>query len=83
MYSVPHTIRMVISRRIRLAENLARMEDRRGAYMVLVCRPKRWRPLGRSKRRWEDNIKLDSKEVDCKSWPGLIWLRIGTGYRKL
>ena len=68
---------------MRLAGNLARMEDRRGAYMVLVGRPKRRRPLGRSKRRWEDNIKMDIKDVDWKSWPGLIWIRIGTGYRKL
>jgi hypothetical protein len=35
------------------------MEDRRGAYKVLVERPKGKRPLGRSKRRWEDNIKMD------------------------
>jgi hypothetical protein len=38
------------------------MEDRRGAYRVLVGRPK-GRPLGRPKRRWEDNIKINLREV--------------------
>jgi hypothetical protein len=37
------------------------------------------RPLGRHRRRWEDNIKMDLQEVGCGAWTGLIWLRIGTG----
>ena len=37
-------------------------------------------PLGRSRRRWEDNIKMDLQEVGCgRAWTGLNWLRIGTG----
>ena len=59
------------------------MGDRRDAYMILVGRLKRRRPLGRSRRRWKDNIKMDLKEVEWESWPGLIWLRIETGYRSL
>jgi hypothetical protein len=35
--------------------------------------------LGRPRRRWEDNIKMDVQEVGCGAWTGLIWLRIGTG----
>ena len=57
------------------------MADRRDAYVILVGRPERIRPLGRSRRRWKDNIKMALKEVEWKSWPGLIWLRIGIGYR--
>jgi hypothetical protein len=36
-------------------------------------------PLGRPKRRWEDNIKMDIQELGCGAWTGLIWFRIGTG----
>ena len=39
------------------------------------------RPLGRHRRRWEDNIKMDLQEVGCGGWTGSIWLRIGTGGR--
>jgi hypothetical protein len=49
----------------------------RGLYKVLVGNPEGKRPLGRPKRRWEDNIKMDLPEVGV--WTGLIWLRIGTG----
>jgi hypothetical protein len=55
------------------------MGEERGAYRVLVGRPERRRPLGRSRRRWEDNIKKDLQEVGWGAWTGLIWLKIGTG----
>jgi len=45
---------------------------------VLVGRPEGKRPLGIPKHRWEDNIKMDLKEVGWETWTGLIWLRIGT-----
>jgi hypothetical protein len=54
------------------------MEERRGAYRVLVGKPERKRALGRPRRRWEDNIKMDIQQVGCGSMGGLIWLRIGT-----
>jgi hypothetical protein len=47
------------------------MGDRRGAYMVLVGRPEGKRPLGRPRCRWEDNIKVDLKEVE---WRGMDWI---------
>jgi hypothetical protein len=59
--------------------NLARMGEGRCAYRVLVGRPEGRRPLGRPRRRWEDNIKVDLQEVGWGAWTGLIWLRIGTG----
>jgi hypothetical protein len=56
------------------------MGEGRDAYRVLVVRPEGRRPLGRPWRRWEDNIKMDLKEVGWGgAWTGLIWLRIGTG----
>ena len=55
------------------------MGERRGVYRVLVGRPDGKRPLGRSRRRWEDNIKMDLQEVGCGGWTGSSWHRIGTG----
>jgi hypothetical protein len=55
------------------------MREGRGAYRVLVGRPEGRRPLGRPRRRWEDNIKMDLQEMGWGAWTGLIWLRIGTG----
>ena len=43
----------------------ARMRERRGVHRVLVGKPERKRPLGRPRRRWEDNIKMDLQEVGC------------------
>jgi hypothetical protein len=44
-----------------------------------VIKPERKRPLGRPRRRWEDNIKADIQEVNVGIWIGLRWLRIETG----
>jgi hypothetical protein len=46
---------------------------------LLVGKPEGRRPLGRPKRRWLDNIRMDLVEVGGVMWTGLIWLRIGTG----
>jgi len=54
------------------------MGERRGAYRVLAGKPERKRPLGRSRRRWEDNIKMDLQEVGWGMRTSLIWLRRGT-----
>jgi hypothetical protein len=55
------------------------MGERRGAYGVLVGKPEERRQLGRSRRRWEDNIKMELREVEWGVQTGLIWLKIGTG----
>ena len=62
---------------MRWAGHVARMRERRGLYRVLVGKPEGKRPLGRPRRRWEYNIKMDFHDVGCGSWTGLIWLRIG------
>jgi len=53
--------------------------ERRGVNRVLVGKPEGKRPLGRPRRRREDNIKMDHQVVGCEAMTGLIWLRIGTG----
>jgi len=55
------------------------MGEGRDLYRVVVGKPEGKRPLGRPRRRWEDNIKMDLQEVGCGVWTGLSWLRIGTG----
>jgi hypothetical protein len=56
-------IRVIKSRRMRWAGHVERMGERKGAYRILVGRPEGRRPLGRSRHRWEDNIKKDLQEV--------------------
>ena len=60
-------------------ENVARMGERRGVHRVLVGKPEGKRLLGRPRRRWEDNIKMDLQEVGGVLGTGWSWLSIGTG----
>jgi hypothetical protein len=60
---------------------VARMGEERGVYRVLVGKPEGKRPLGRPRRRWVDNIKMDLLEVGCRT--GLGWPRIETGGGRL
>jgi hypothetical protein len=53
------------SRRMRWVGYVARIGEKRGAYRILVGRPEGRRPLGRPRRRWEDNIKIDLEELRC------------------
>jgi len=56
LYCSPNIVRVIKSRRMRWAEHVARMGERRVVYRVLVGKPEGKRPLGRARRRWEDNI---------------------------
>ena len=53
--------------------HVARMGEIRGVYSVLLKNPERKRPLGRPRRRWEDNIKMDLRKLD---WGGMDWLEL-------
>jgi hypothetical protein len=56
---------MIKSRRMIWAGHIARMGEGRGVFRVLVGKPEGKRPLGRPRRRWDDNIKMDIQEVVC------------------
>ena len=58
---------------MRWVGHVARMGERRNAYRVVVGKPVRKRPLGRPRRRWEDNIKMDLQEVGCG---GMDWTEL-------
>ena len=79
LYSLPSIVRVVKSRRMRWVGHVGRMGEGRGVHRVLVGKQEGKRPLGRPRRRWEDNIKMDLQEVggSCEDWMG--WLRIGRG----
>ena len=57
-----------------MGEERARMGEERGVYRVLVGKPEGKRPLGRPRRRWGDNIRIDLQEVGCEfmDWIGLV-----------
>jgi hypothetical protein len=63
LYSSPSIILIIKSRRMRWAGHVARMEEKRNVYRLLVGKPERKRPLGRPRRRWIDNIKKDLLEI--------------------
>jgi hypothetical protein len=66
-------VRVIKSRRMRVAGHVARMGEGSGVYRVLVGGPKRKKPLGRPRHRWEDNIKTDLR---AKGIDGAHWIRL-------
>ena len=77
LYSSPNIVRVIQSRRMRWAVHVVRMGEDRGLYRVLVGKPEGKRPLGRPRRRWVDNIRMDLQEVGCgyMDWIGLAQYR--------
>ena len=73
VYSSPNIVRVIKSKRMRWAGHVARMGEERGVYRVLLRKPEGRRPLGRPRRRWVDNIRMDLQEVGCgyMDWIGL------------
>jgi hypothetical protein len=72
LYFLPNIVRVIKSRRLRWAGQVARMGVGRDVYWVLVRKPEGKRPLGRPRRRWED-VRMDLQEVGCgcEDWIGL------------
>jgi hypothetical protein len=72
LYSSLNIVRVIKSERMRWAGYVARMEER-GVYRVLVGKPEGKRPLGKTRRRWDNNIRMDLQEVGCEGvdWIGL------------
>ena len=83
LYSSPNIMRVIKSRRMRWAGHVACMGEEKGSYRVLVGKPEGKRQLGRPRRRWVDNIRMDLQEVGCEhvDWIGLAQDR--DGWRKL
>jgi hypothetical protein len=52
--------------------------EERKAYKVLVVNPEGKRPLGRPRRRWEDWIRMNVREIGWGVWTGFYWLKLGT-----
>jgi len=73
LYCSPDIVRVIKSRRIKSVWHVARVWERRGVYRVLVGKPEGKRPLGRPRRRWEENIKMDLQGVGFSDmdWIGL------------
>jgi hypothetical protein len=71
MYSSPSIIIIIRSRRMRWAGHVTRIGKKRNAYRLLVGKPEGKRPLGRPRRRWVDNIKMDFLEI---GWGGVNWI---------
>jgi hypothetical protein len=73
LYSSPNIIRMIKSRRMRWERHITQMGETRNAYRILVGKPEGKTPLGRSRRRWVDNIKMDLIEIGgC----GMDWINL-------
>jgi hypothetical protein len=71
LYSSPSIIRIIKARRMRWARHVPRMGEKRNAYRLLVGKPEGKRPLGRPRRRWVDNIKMDVLEI---GWGDVDWI---------
>ena len=72
LHRSPNIVRVIMSRRLRWAGHVTRMEEGRSAFIILTGRPKPTgkRPLGRSRCRWEDNIRMDLEEIgiNVRNW---------------
>jgi hypothetical protein len=71
LYSSPNIIKIIKSRRMRWAGYVARMGEKRNAYRLLVGKPEGKRPLGRPRRKWVDNIRMDLGEM---GWSDVDWI---------
>jgi hypothetical protein len=83
LYSSPSIVRVIKARRMRWAGHVARMGEVRGAYNILVGRPEGMRPLGRPRRRWEDNIKMDLREIGFGDVDWIHWAQDRDRWRVL
>jgi hypothetical protein len=73
LYSSPHIIRQVKSRRMRWVGHVAHMGEERNVYRVLIGKPEIKRPLGRPRRRWDDGIRMDLREI---GWGSVDWIQL-------
>ena len=77
MYRSPNIVKIIKSRGLRWAGHAARMEEDRSAFKILASKPTGKRLLGRLRRRWEDNIRMDLKEIGINTRNWIDSVRIG------
>jgi hypothetical protein len=73
LYSSTNIVKVIKSRRMRWAGHVERIEEGRSVYNILVGRPEGKRPLGRPRFMWENNIKMDLREIGID---GVNWIRL-------
>jgi hypothetical protein len=73
VYSSPKIIRQIKSRKMRWAVHVARTAEESKVYKVLVGKPEGKRPLGKPRRRWENGIRMDLKEI---GWGSVEWIHL-------
>jgi hypothetical protein len=73
LYSSPNIIRQIKSRRMKWAGHVVRMEQERNVYRILMGEPEGKRRLGRPRRRWEDGIRMDLREI---GWGSVDWIQL-------
>ena len=84
LYCSPNIVRVIKSRIMRWAGHVARMGEERGAYRVLVGKPEGKRPLGRPRRRWVDNIRMDLQEIFVvDTATGMLRIKLTNSSRRL
>jgi hypothetical protein len=83
LYSSPSIVRVIKARRMRWAGHVAHMGEVKGAYNILVGRPEGRRPLGRPRRRWEDNIKMDLRKIGFEDVNWIHWAQDRDRWRAL
>jgi hypothetical protein len=71
LYTSHNIIRVITSMRVRWVEHIARIREMKNLHNILVGNPEGKRRFGRPRRRWEDNIRMDSREID---WEGVDWI---------
>jgi hypothetical protein len=80
LYSSPSTTRIIKARGVRWAGHVVRMGENRNAYSLLVGKSERRRPLGRPRRRWLDNIRMD---LGAMGWGGVDWIGLAQNRDRL
>jgi hypothetical protein len=83
LYSSPSVVRVIKARRMRWAGHVVRMGEGSGEYNISVGRPEGRRPLGKPRRRWEDNIKMDLREIGFEDVDWIRWVQDRERWRAL
>lgn len=78
LYSSSNVVKVIKSRWMRWALNVARIRERRGTHSVSVWKPKEEKTLRRPRHRWEENYKTDLQEIGWEAWTRLLRLQSGT-----